>query len=95
MPGQFFEAFVVSEILRSYSNAGIDYCYCVSFYRWRDKREGARDDKIDLIIEGNGMLHPIEIKNNERGNLSHASAFDILNGLEGKKEEQEQSYAMH
>ncbi|MBO5770465.1 MAG: hypothetical protein J6R23_04370 [Spirochaetales bacterium] len=48
-----------------------------------------------MIIEENGMLHPIEIKNNERGNLSHASAFDILNGLEGKKEEQEQSYAMH
>ena len=85
MSGQFFETFVVSEILKSYSNAGIDYRYCVSYYRGKDKREYAGDDKIDLIIEENGKLHPIEIKKNERVNISQASAFDILDRLEGKE----------
>ena len=33
MSGAFFETFVISEILKSYSNRGIDYRYCVSYYR--------------------------------------------------------------
>ena len=69
MSGAFFETFVISEILKSYSNRGIDYRYCVSYYRGRDRkkvnssgREVSKESEIDLIIEENGTLYPVEIK---------------------------------
>ena len=63
MSGAFFETFVISEILKSYSNRGIDYRYSVSYYRGKDKRRVKSDGQvvesereIDLIIEENGVL---------------------------------------
>jgi hypothetical protein len=38
-----FETFVISEILKSYSNQGIDYRYLVSYYRGRDKKKILKD----------------------------------------------------
>ncbi|WP_455147676.1 ATP-binding protein, partial [Stomatobaculum longum] len=35
MSGAFFETFVISEILKSYANRGLDYRYFVSYYRGR------------------------------------------------------------
>jgi predicted AAA+ superfamily ATPase len=55
MAGAFFETFIVSEIIKSYSNAGI-LDLPLYFYRDRDGNE------IDLLIENGGTLHPIEIK---------------------------------
>ena len=64
-----FETFVISEILKSYANRGIDYRYCVFYYRGKDKKkikkngqEIAVESEIDFIIEENGVLYPIEIK---------------------------------
>ena len=37
MSGEIFETFVISEILKSYSNRGLDYKYFVSYYRGKDK----------------------------------------------------------
>ena len=69
MSGAMFETYVITEILKSYSNQGIDYRYCVSYYRGRDKKvirkdglEVETESEIDLIIEENGVLYPIEIK---------------------------------
>ncbi len=84
MSGQFFETFVVSEILKSYSNNGIDYRYCVSYYRGKDKKEGTEDGEIDLIIEQNGILYPIEIKKSEHVRAEQTSAFTVLDKLEDK-----------
>ena len=42
MSGAMFETFVISEILKSYSNRGIGYRYCVSYYRGKDKKESAQ-----------------------------------------------------
>lgn len=84
MSGQFFETYVVSEILKSYSNAGIDYRYCVSYYRGHDKR-GDRENEIDLIIESNGILYPIEIKKNDHVKAEFASAFTVLDGIDTRK----------
>lgn len=54
MSGALLENYAVSEIMKSYQNAGREpYLY---FYRDRDMRE------IDVIIEGDGMLCPLEIK---------------------------------
>ena len=54
MKGALLENYAVSEIIKSYQNAGREpYLY---FYRDRDTKE------IDVIIEGDGKLCPIEIK---------------------------------
>lgn len=54
MSGALLENFAVSEIMKSYQNAGLEpYLY---FYRDRDAKE------IDVILEGDGNLCPLEIK---------------------------------
>ncbi len=54
MNGAILENYVVAEIMKSYSNNGLE---CVAhYYRDHDGRE------IDLIIERDGRLYPIEIK---------------------------------
>ena len=92
MAGNMFETFVISEILKSYSNQGIDYRYCVSYYRGKDKKRIRRDGKeievegeIDFIIEENGVLYPIEIKKNTSETAYAASAFQVLDNIEDKK----------
>jgi predicted AAA+ superfamily ATPase len=52
--GEIFETWCFSEILKSYFNAGKRPSF--SFYRDNDQRE------IDLLIEENGTLYPIEFK---------------------------------
>ncbi len=93
MSGAFFETFVVSEILKSYSNCGIDYRYCVSYYRGKDKKKVLKDGKeevdaeseIDLIIEENGVLYPIEIKQGAKVTADETAAFTVLDKIENKK----------
>ena len=54
MNGALLENFAVSEIVKGYQNAGLEpYLY---FYRDRDAKE------IDVILEGDGKLCPLEIK---------------------------------
>ena len=92
MSGAMFETFVLSEILKSYSNRGIDYRYCVSYYRGRDKRKVRKDghqieieSEIDLIIEENGILYPVEIKQSPTVSAVDAGAFPILDKIEEKQ----------
>lgn len=84
MSGAFFETFVISEILKSYSNRGIDYRYCVSYYRGRDKKKTS-ENEIDLIIEENGTLYPVEIKRSSRVIADQTSVFSVLDGIPDKK----------
>lgn len=53
--GHVFETFVVSEVLKSYMNAGVNL-HDVWFYRDAKKRE------IDLVIQDGHVLHPVEVK---------------------------------
>ena len=54
MNGALLENFVISEIIKGYQNAGLEpYVY---FYRDRDTKE------IDVIMERDGKLYPLEIK---------------------------------
>ena len=92
MSGAMFETFVISEILKSYSNRGIDYRYCVSYYRGRDKKKVRRDgqtyeteSEIDLIIEENGVLYPVEIKQSATVAADQTSAFTVLDKVPDKK----------
>ena len=84
MSGAFWETFVISEILKSYSNRGLDYRYFVSYYRGKDRKAG-QEDEIDFIIEENGILHPIEIKKNSRVKAEMTSAFQALDAIPDKK----------
>jgi predicted AAA+ superfamily ATPase len=56
MNGQFFETWVVSELYKSYIHSGKRPPF--SFYRDSNQRE------IDLILEKNNTLYPVEIKKN-------------------------------
>lgn len=92
MSGHIFETYVIGEILKSYANRGIDYRYCVSYYRGKDKRKVRRDgqememeSEIDFIIEENGVLYPIEIKKNHAETADAAGAFQVLDKVEDKK----------
>ena len=92
MSGEIFETFVISEILKSYSNRGLDYRYFVSYYRGKDKiRKKKNGDivqeeaEIDFIIEENGILYPIEIKLNANVTADMSSAFRVLDNLPEKK----------
>ena len=56
MSGAFFETFVISEIIKSACNEGVDPKQFLYYYRDIDKRE------IDLIYVDHDTLYPIEIK---------------------------------
>ena len=92
MSGAFFETFVISEILKSYSNRGMDYRYFVSYYRGKDKKRIktngdviTEEAEIDFIIEQDGILYPIEIKQNSNVTADMTAAFQILDGIPEKK----------
>lgn len=89
MSGSIFETFVVSEILKSYANVGLDYRYFVSYYRGKDKigsePDARTEAEIDLIIEKDGILHPVEIKKGRSYTADLARAFRILDKIPEKK----------
>lgn len=84
--GAFFETFVVGEIIKSYINEGKKYDKCLFFYNGKDKTkkkdgdgiERATQVEIDLVIEENGVLYPIEIKKKDHPDVYDATAFDVL-----------------
>jgi len=85
MNGNIFETFVVSEILKSFSNAGIDYRFCVFYYRGKDKKRIRKngetinsENEVDLIIHENGILYPIEIKVSANPDAKAGNSFDVL-----------------
>ena len=81
MNGAFFETFVVNEIIKSYINAGRDYSKYLYYYRGKDKRRiggEPAESEIDLIIEENNVLYPVEIKKNSNVKADMAAAFPVL-----------------
>ena len=76
MAGHMFETFVVSEVLKSYLNSGKDLRN-VSFYRDSRKRE------IDLVIQEEDVLHPVEVKMAASVTRDALKNFAALEGLAG------------
>ncbi|WP_427838767.1 ATP-binding protein [Actinobacillus pleuropneumoniae] len=68
--GQFFETFVVSEIIKSFYNKGIEPP--IYFYRDTNQKE------IDLLIEYDRTLYPVEIKTSASPGKKMVKAFGIL-----------------
>ncbi len=70
MSGALLENFTVSEIMKSYQNAGLEpYLY---FYRDRDAKE------IDVILEGDGKLCPLEIKKTATPDKRLTRVFGVI-----------------
>lgn len=78
MSGAFFESWVISEILSSYYNKGI-LEPPLWFYRDKDMNE------IDLLIERDGILYPIEIKKHSDPSVKDISAFRVIDNISGVK----------
>ena len=70
MAGRIFETYVVSEVIKSYSNAGVQPP--VYYYRDTDGKE------IDLILEYNGTVYPVEIKKTGNPGKNAIKNFDAL-----------------
>ena len=68
--GAILENFVVAEILKSYQNNAQD---CLLWY-YRDKSS----NEIDMVIENDGQLHPLEIKRSVNPGSELTGAFSIL-----------------
>lgn len=73
--GHIFETYVVSEIIKSYANNGKDYKKYLFYYRDEKKKE------IDLIIDYENILYPVEIKKGKRPNGECVKNFTVLNKL--------------
>lgn len=77
MNGALFENYVVSEIMKGYyHNAKTPYLY---YYRDKDAKE------IDLVIEADGILQPIEIKKSAHPEKKMTTAFSLLEKAPLKK----------
>lgn len=72
MSGAMFENYVVSEIIKSYSNNGLDVRSRLFYYRDNNGKE------IDLLIFENGKLYPIEIKKNADPGKNAIKNFSVL-----------------
>lgn len=78
MSGEFFETWVVSEIIKSYCNAGKRPP--LYYYRDTNKKE------IDLIIYQDGTVYPIEIKKSS-ASQGATKNFSVLNPIESEPDE--------
>ena len=81
--GNMFETFMVFEILKSYTNEGKDYRFNIFYYRGKDKSVSS-ENEIDLIIEENGVLYPIEIKMSGNPKASMGAANPVLDKIKEK-----------
>jgi len=76
MAGAFFETFVVSEILKSYANDGV---LDPPLYFYRDKEQ----NEIDLLIQRDQTIHPIEIKKSADPRATDIKSFSVLDKIPG------------
>lgn len=74
--GRVFETFVVSEVLKSYMNAGRSL-RDVWFYRDSKRHE------IDLVVQDGHALHPVEVKISATVGGDAIKNFAYLEGLSG------------
>ena len=75
--GAILENYVISEIIKSYANNGKEaLCH---YYRDKDSKE------IDLVMESDGKLHPIEIKKTASPSAAVAGAFTVLDKAQLKR----------
>ena len=72
--GHYYENYVIAELLRHYAYGKNKVN--LNFYRDNKMKE------IDLIIEEDGVLHPVEIKKSSAPDKSAAKSFSVLKSTE-------------
>jgi hypothetical protein len=72
--GHFYENYVVTELLKTYtySSAKVNMTY------YRD----SNDKEIDLLIEENNRIHPLEIKKSANPDIREVKKFAVLENTE-------------
>ncbi|MGL4483517.1 MAG: ATP-binding protein, partial [Anaerovoracaceae bacterium] len=76
--GAIFETYVITEIIKSFTNNGLNPQRHLTFFRDKNKNE------IDLLIEYNNVLYPVEIKkssNPKRDAIKNFAALEKLDYL--------------
>jgi len=74
LSGEILETYIISELLKSYWYNGLQSHFY--FYRDKDKKE------IDLLIEQDNKLYPIEIKKSSSPGQSAIKNFSVLKNLD-------------
>ena len=69
--GHFFENYVIMELVKNFAYSENDAL--MSFYRDKSAKE------IDIFIEENGRIHPLEIKMSANPNKREIKKFNVLN----------------
>jgi uncharacterized protein len=68
--------YVIGEIIKEYSNAGLDVRSHLAFYRDSNGKE------IDLLIVDNGKIYPIEIKKSANPDKDALKNFSVIDSLD-------------
>ena len=77
--GAIFETYVVNEIIKSFAYSGKDARKHLYYYRDNNQRE------IDLLINYNNVIYPIEIKKSANPGREAIKNFDVVNNFEAQK----------
>lgn len=77
--GPIFETYVVNEIIKSFANHGKDGRKHLYYYRDSNQKE------IDLLINYNNVIYPIEIKKSANPGKDAIKNFDVTNNFEIKR----------
>jgi len=76
--GQIFETYIVSEIIKSYTNSGRDPRKHLYYYRDNTGK------KIDLLIINEDSIYPVEIKKNANPGKDSIKNFSVVDKFEMK-----------
>ena len=68
-----FETYIISEIIKSFANNGYNAKRYLYYYRDTNQKE------IDLIIDYDNKLYPVEIKKSANPGISAIKNFNVLN----------------
>lgn len=71
--GAIFETYVISEIIKSYTNQGIEAKKYLYYYRDNNLKE------LDLLIIYNNIVYPIEIKKSASPKRDSIKNFEVVN----------------
>ena len=77
--GAIFETYVVDEIIKSFANSGKDIKKHLCYYRDNNQKE------IDLLINYNNVIYPIEIKKSANPSRDAIKNFDVVGNFETQK----------
>ena len=77
--GPIFETYIISEIIKSFVNHGKDARKHLYYYRDNNQKE------IDLLINYNNIMYPIEIKKSASPRKNAIKNFDVVNKFETTK----------